>query len=184
MDCRGAPVARGVENHLAPQVTFLRARTADVYRLVAGRNVRGMRVGVGKHRDGADTQAPRRARDAAGDFAAIGDQQLAEHRRLGYFLGGAQAWRTLFEECGDALAPFGRDARVGDALGRGCEQHIVHGRLDHVGQQALGGGQRRGARRQQLLHQAFDLGVECVRCAPPRAPGRARAHAPRRISPR
>src|SRR5688572_19963552 len=60
---------------------------------------------------------------------------------IGLFL-RRPARRTLFEECGDAFAPFGRDARVGDALGRGGEQYVVHGCLDNIGQQPLGGGQR------------------------------------------
>src|SRR3954466_15098033 len=46
--------------------------------------------------------------------------------------------RTLLEERRDAFAPFGRDARIGNAFRGGGEQYVVHRRLDHIGQQALG----------------------------------------------
>ncbi len=80
-----AGAARGFEDHIAAQITVLRARAADVHGFIAGRDMRGIGVGVGIHRNGADAHPPRGARDAAGDLAPIRDQQLGEH--AGYFLG-------------------------------------------------------------------------------------------------
>ena len=40
-----------------------------------------MRVGLRIDRDGAQPEAPRRARDADGDLAAIGNQDGGEHAR-------------------------------------------------------------------------------------------------------
>jgi hypothetical protein len=42
-------------------------------------DMQGMGVGARIHRDGADGQPVQRAQDAAGDGAAVGDQNLVEH---------------------------------------------------------------------------------------------------------
>ena len=107
--------------------------------------MRRARIGVRVHRDGVNAEAPRGARDAAGDLAAVRDEQPGEH---GYFFGGPGR-RALFEERRDALAAFGRHAGIRDAFRGRRQQHVVHGRFDDVGQQALRGGQRRGTRREQ-----------------------------------
>ena len=77
--------ARGLENHVAAQITVLRARAANVHGFIAGRDMRGTGVSVGKHRNGTHAHPARGARHAAGDFAPICDQQFAEH--ADYFLG-------------------------------------------------------------------------------------------------
>jgi hypothetical protein len=41
--------------------------------------MQGMGIGLGIDRDRADAHAVERANDAAGDFAAIGDQDFLEH---------------------------------------------------------------------------------------------------------
>src|SRR5688572_8603927 len=50
-------------------------------RLIRFAHVEGIGVGVRKNGDGADLETPRGADDAAGDLAAIGDEQRADHRR-------------------------------------------------------------------------------------------------------
>jgi hypothetical protein len=71
--------SRRVQDDVAAKVTFLRARSADVHGLITGRNVRRMCVGVRVDGDRANAEPPRGTRDSAGDFAAIGDEQGAEH---------------------------------------------------------------------------------------------------------
>ena len=77
-----AGALRGLEDDVAAQIAFLRPRPADVHGLVAGGDMRGVGIGIGIHRHGANPQPPRGARDPAGDFAAIRDQQFGEHRQL------------------------------------------------------------------------------------------------------
>ena len=64
---------------LAAQVAFLRCRRPDVHRLVARQHVLRIRVDVRIDGDRRDAELARRGRNAAGDFAAIGDQDLLEH---------------------------------------------------------------------------------------------------------
>ena len=47
--------------------------------LFGGEDVLGVAVGFGVDRDGADAEAAQRADDAAGDDAAIGDEDFGEH---------------------------------------------------------------------------------------------------------
>ena len=71
---------RGLEDGVAAQVAVARGGGADAVGLVGHGDVQRAGIGVGKHRDRGDAEASRRADDAAGDLAAIGDQQFAEHR--------------------------------------------------------------------------------------------------------
>jgi hypothetical protein len=65
------------------KVARARRRGTEPIALVAGRDVQRIRIGIRIHRDGADAQAPRGARDAASDLAAVGDQDLVEHHSPG-----------------------------------------------------------------------------------------------------
>ena len=56
-------------------------RRADGMRLVGEPHMQRVRVGFRIDRDGAQTQPLGGAGDAAGDFAAIGDQDGFEHER-------------------------------------------------------------------------------------------------------
>ena len=71
---------RGFDDGVAAQVALARRRRADAMRFVAGRDVHGVGVGVGIDRDGAHAHAPRGARDATRDLAAIGDEDAVKHR--------------------------------------------------------------------------------------------------------
>ncbi len=61
------------------QIAFGRGRRADCARLVAQPHMQRIAVGVRIDRDGAQTQATRRARDADCNLAAIGDEHGGEH---------------------------------------------------------------------------------------------------------
>ena len=56
-----------------------RRRRSDRDGLVRHLDMQRVAIGLGIDRDGGDAEAPRRLDDAAGDFAAIGDQDLGEH---------------------------------------------------------------------------------------------------------
>src|SRR5204863_8261448 len=49
--------------------------------LVSLAHMQRLGIGLGIDRDCRDPHPPRRADDAAGDLAAVGDQDLLEHRR-------------------------------------------------------------------------------------------------------
>ena len=80
MDRLGAGRLRRRDDPVAAQIAFRDGRGADMHGLVGHRDMQRVGVGVGVDGDGAHAQAPRRADDAAGDLAAIGDQDLGEHR--------------------------------------------------------------------------------------------------------
>ncbi len=61
------------------QIGRRRRRGTDVHRLVRHVDVQGVAVGVAIDRDRGDAHALRGTDDAAGDFAAIGDENLTEH---------------------------------------------------------------------------------------------------------
>ena len=80
----GWPGAGGpgrVQDALDVQVAGAGRRRADADGLVGQAHVQGMRVGVGVDRHGAHAQLLEGADDAAGDGAAVGDQDLVEHGR-------------------------------------------------------------------------------------------------------
>ena len=79
VDGLGAGIARGLQDGVGAQVAGARLGAADVHRDVAGGDVAGVGVGVGIDGDGADAQAAGGGGDAAGDFAAVGNQQGIEH---------------------------------------------------------------------------------------------------------
>jgi hypothetical protein len=56
------------------KITFRRRRSPQVVRLIGVAHMARPGVGIGVHRDAGEPQPPRRPRDAADDFAAVGDQ--------------------------------------------------------------------------------------------------------------
>ena len=74
-----AAVARRGDDRLDVQVALARRRRADQPRLVGHRDVQRAGIGLGIDRDRRDPHPPRRADHAAGDLAAIGDQDFGEH---------------------------------------------------------------------------------------------------------
>ena len=80
MDGLGARCARHLEDAIAAEIAFARGRGPDAVGLVAGCDVQRTRIGLGIDSDGADAEATRGARDAAGDLATVGDEDLVEHQ--------------------------------------------------------------------------------------------------------
>ena len=70
----------GLDDAVDDQVALRRGRRADGHGLVGLAHVQGVGVGLGVDGDGGDAETPAGADDAAGDLAAVGDQDLVEHR--------------------------------------------------------------------------------------------------------
>ncbi len=66
------------EDFRSVEITFARRRRPQAHRLVARLDVERLRVRVGKDGDGLDTKCPGCSRHAAGDLAAVGDEDLFE----------------------------------------------------------------------------------------------------------
>jgi len=73
-------VARRRDEARDVEVALGRGGAADRDRLVGLQDVQRVGVGLGVDRDRGDAHAPGGAHDAAGDLAAVGDQELLEHR--------------------------------------------------------------------------------------------------------
>ena len=63
----------------AEQIAFFRSRRAEAIGFVAFSDVLGVGVSIRVHGDRADTHAARGGSDAAGDFAAVGDEDFFKH---------------------------------------------------------------------------------------------------------
>ena len=70
------------EDVIDAQIAVLRCPTADRHRLVAGEHMARAGVGLGIDGDGLHAKAARGRGDAAGDLAAVGNQDLLEHHWL------------------------------------------------------------------------------------------------------
>ena len=79
MDGFGTGQARDFENAFLVQVTFGRGRAAEAIRGVRRAHMWRIRVDVGIQGDGFEAHRLDGAQDAAGDRAAIGDQDFSEH---------------------------------------------------------------------------------------------------------
>ena len=79
MDRLGAARTRRLDDRRDIQITLARRRRTDPPCLVRHRDMQCVCIGVGIDRDRRDAHSPRRAADAAGDLAAIGDQDFSEH---------------------------------------------------------------------------------------------------------
>ncbi len=64
------------------QVAVLGRAAANMHGLVTGRHMFGTGIGVRVHSDRFDGQPARGGRHTAGNFATIGDQDFAKHRRF------------------------------------------------------------------------------------------------------
>ena len=62
------------------EIAVLRRRRADADAFVGKPHMHGVGVGGGMHRDGTDTEFLARAQNPQGNLAAIGYQDLVEHR--------------------------------------------------------------------------------------------------------
>ena len=80
VDRLGARASGRLEDGVDPQIALARRRQADTVGLVGHLDVQRARVGIGVDGDGAHAQPPGSTNDAAGDLAAVGDEDLGEHR--------------------------------------------------------------------------------------------------------
>ena len=79
MHCLGAAAAGDVDQAIYAQVAFARCGGADAPGFIGEGHMQRVGIGIGINRDGGNAHATGGADDAAGDFAAIGDQQFAKH---------------------------------------------------------------------------------------------------------
>ena len=75
----GARLLGGLQNALPAQIAVLGRTAANVYRLITGGHMLGLLVGVGVDSDGFHPHAAGSGSDTAGDFTAIGNQDLFKH---------------------------------------------------------------------------------------------------------
>ena len=80
VDGLGAGLVAGVDDLVGDQVGLGRRRRADRHRLVGHLDGQAAGVGLGIDRDRGDAHPPRGLDDADRDLAAIGDQDLREHK--------------------------------------------------------------------------------------------------------
>ena len=73
MNRLGPGAASGVQDFPGVEVTILRGGAAQQHRFIGLAHRQGTGVYIGIHRDGADTQPPASADDAASDFPPVGD---------------------------------------------------------------------------------------------------------------
>ena len=76
----GAGLPAGVEDMVDDEVGGRSRRRADIDRLVGHFDMQRVAIGVAIDGDGGDAEPARGADDADGNLAAIGDQDLVEHR--------------------------------------------------------------------------------------------------------
>ena len=76
----GAGDLAGREQRRDVEIAVLRRRRPDADALVGEAHMHGVGVGGGMHGDGGDAELLARAQHAQGDLAAIGYENLVEHR--------------------------------------------------------------------------------------------------------
>ena len=79
----GAALLAGVDDLVDDEIALGSGRRSDRNGLVGHFDVKRIPIGVGIDRDGLDTHPPRSLDDAAGDLAAVGDQNSLEHAAIG-----------------------------------------------------------------------------------------------------
>src|SRR3546814_1282309 len=82
MDRLRAGLFRDFQDRVAAQVAVLRPRAADRPSLVGQPHVLRVSVGLRVHRHRGDAEPARGADHPAGDFAAVGDEDLFKHACL------------------------------------------------------------------------------------------------------
>ena len=91
MDGVGAQRPGGLDQPLHDQIAVARRGRADPHRRVGAADMQGARIRIGKHRHRPDAHLAAGADDAAGDLAAVGDEQSADHRVTSGRRGGCPA---------------------------------------------------------------------------------------------
>src|SRR6185436_167433 len=111
-----AGVLGGSDDVRADEVGLSRRRRSDANGFVGEANVARIRVGVGIDRHGRDAHTPRRLDDAPRDLAAVGDQDLGEHRTIvssaSWLFLIASSWLTRHGSGGALLRSMSPDRRL------------------------------------------------------------------------
>ena len=84
-----AGLLAGLDDLVDQEIGLRRGRRSDEHLLVGHAHVQRIGVGFGVHRHGLDAEPPAGADDAAGDLAAIGDQDLVEQLGFGGAVGAS-----------------------------------------------------------------------------------------------
>ena len=79
MHSLGAAFTRGLDQRRNIEIALGSACGANAHRDIGEARVQRSGIGVRIHRDDAHAEALRRARNPAGDLAAVGDQKGLEH---------------------------------------------------------------------------------------------------------
>ncbi len=82
MNRLGAALPGSGDDALDREIALARRRRADPIGLVGHGDMERAGIGIGIDRDATDGETARRPHDAAGDLAAIGDEDLAEHPHI------------------------------------------------------------------------------------------------------
>ena len=122
MNGLGAGLPGRGDDFFADQIGLPRRRRADANGLIGETDMARPGVGLGKHRDRANAHAPGGLDDAAGDFAAIGDQDFVEH----VVIRSGPVRRAFVEEGGEALPSLPARAKGGNAARRLLRKRIVY----------------------------------------------------------
>ena len=101
----GAGLLASLDDLLGHEIALRGRRRADMHRLVGHLDMHRVAVGVGIDRDRRDAHPARRLDDAAGDLAAIGDQDFLEHRRLIPRIGTFLLWTVHVAAQADGNSP-------------------------------------------------------------------------------
>ena len=111
MDGLGAGDLAGGDDGGNVEIAVARRRRADAHALIGQAHMHGLLVGGRMDGDGRDAELAAGAQDAQGDFAAIGDEDLVEHRLLDHHQGFAVFDRlaVLDEDLGHLAGPRRRD---------------------------------------------------------------------------
>ena len=115
-----AAVLRGGDQRLDPQIAVCWLGATQVHRCVGFAHMPRVTVGIAMHRHRAQAQLAGGTHDAAGDFAAIGNQQGVDHRIIHGGVGrgsrlGRQPGGIAFLQKGvEPFLPLGADTNTRD----------------------------------------------------------------------
>src|SRR5665213_919374 len=149
-------VARHSQDARAVEIALRGGGRTDRIGLVRQRDMQRIVIGLGIDRDRLDAESARRADDPAGDLAAIGDQDFAEHPLA------AEGRFALLEEGGEPLPPLGRGARIGDRRRGPRHERRRHLASRHVRYHALGANLRLRTALEQIADDLFHRGIELL----------------------
>ncbi len=100
----GAGAPARLDDLLGDQIGFARRSRAEQHGFIGQADVAGVGVGLGIDSNGADTHAPGGPDDTAGDFSAIGNEDLGEHAQSSIQLGWRLSRNAAMPSCASGVA--------------------------------------------------------------------------------